>query len=1147
MFNIILIILLSISTVVATDQFDNNTKSDSVILNSNINTNTPTVNDNMNINGTLKTVTNNNNLKSIDNQRSNQENLDNSSYKNKNQNNLTTINTPTKKDMLSINTNIAKKSIKNFSVTNSKNIFKNKSQEVLLSNATKDSKKNINILLDNTNDTQSKSNVTNLIKTSTYSSTQFYYNVSSYDKYSNIINNINASGKYTKVVIYLNDGTYDFTNTTTWNKNIELLIQGSKNTIFTSKNNLALFNNSKNLFLYKIIIQNVSSVNEGVIINSGTLTIKNCTIINNVGCPQGVIHNNGVLNLKDSVFNSNYAGMGGAIYNNKTLIINNTIFSRNHAQKGGVICLDVGSTNTIIKYCEFFNNYSRRDGGAFYILSKTNITFVTCNFTKNYCENGRGGALWISFDPMGLFVEHCVFKDNHVLNGTSGGAICANANITTILQKVFYFHDTAFLRNYCINGSGGAILIAGHATIDSCIFKDNYNIRNGGVGKDREASSKSGVDLKVGGAILTIGPTIVSNVNFTGNYGEDTGAIALTGYHSTIRNCVFDNNSATGFSCGAFHTTGTVYIYNSLFKNNNANISGGALGVSRLTGNLFIYNSTITNNTALNREGGAIDAYNDTHLYIQNSIIINNKAGNSAGAIALNSGYFTSLNNTFENNMANTGGVIASNGNITIKNTKFINNKAVYNCGVIQINRGAFVSESSLYENNTITTNGNATVIYVNSTKSIDLFNNTFINNIPKYNNNHIELIKLNNVTKKSLINNTYIGNEIPIKIEIMNYTTKVDNNLKITAKVVIFNPFNYDNNLKVQQGDMAFQLNNETKIVINLNNTNTATLNYEFIKQGIYIINLKYTDLTDSYNKQINQSQITVVIDTILNPIQNLSGYATENIFVNTTIQDIHNKTVKAGIVSFYENGKLLGSTTVVNGEINYNLTFTSAGNHIIQVIYNKFIVYNPSNMTFNIKLDKLKTKIGLHNIQGLVNGKIKITAKVVDQNENNVTGGYVSFYDKNGTYLGKCNVKNGLATINTKFNTIYHNEYKAVYSGTRSYYNNSRISNITIYKVNTKMTINSVYGKIGENISLQANIKDKYGNNVTGGRVVFKINGKTISSKITVKNGIAKLNYIIPSSWYGKNITIQSIYSGTSNAYNSTIGFQTSVKVNK
>ncbi len=104
---------------------------------------------------------------------------------------------------------------------------------------------------------------------------------------------------------------------------------------------------------------------------------------------------------------------------------------------------------------------------------------------------------------------------------------------------------------------------------------------------------------------------------------------------------------------------------------------------------------------------------------------------------------------------------------------------------------------------------------------------------------------------------------------------------------------------------------------------------------------------------------------------------------------------------------------------------------------------------------------------------------------------------------------------------------------------------SNTTSYiKTATITKVNPIKESVNNTVILQANVTDQKGNNVTGGKVVFKINGKTLKDSnnkalvVNVTNGIAKTNYILPNKWVNKNLTIEAVYSGTLTVYNNSTG---------
>ena len=123
--------------------------------------------------------------------------------------------------------------------------------------------------------------------------------------------------------------------------------------------------------------------------------------------------------------------------------------------------------------------------------------------------------------------------------------------------------------------------------------------------------------------------------------------------------------------------------------------------------------------------------------------------------------------------------------------------------------------------------------------------------------------------------------------------------------------------------------------------------------------------------------------------------------------------------------------------------------------------------------------------------------------------------------------NAKVGLYKINVTFTDL---NYESSYS--------SKTLNVT--KLSVNLHVEDVISVVGEKITLRARLTDEYGNNVTGGNLVFKLNGRSLRMddrfdtnvasvhKLSVINGIVE--YTITADLYlrhGKNITAS--YSGS------------------
>ena len=131
-----------------------------------------------------------------------------------------------------------------------------------------------------------------------------------------------------------------------------------------------------------------------------------------------------------------------------------------------------------------------------------------------------------------------------------------------------------------------------------------------------------------------------------------------------------------------------------------------------------------------------------------------------------------------------------------------------------------------------------------------------------------------------------------------------------------------------------------------------------------------------------------------------------------------------------------------------------------------------------------------------------------------------------------------------------------KATYSGDEKYKASKASTSFKAIKQNAILKVKSVTSTLGEKIKLTATLTDKKGNKVTGGNLVFKLNGLTFNEKkrfdnsskvpykMSVKNGKVTLTltadaYLI----HGGNIT--AVYSGSS-MYNEASSNVAKLKLN-
>lgn len=193
------------------------------------------------------------------------------------------------------------------------------------------------------------------------------------------------------------------------------------------------------------------------------------------------------------------------------------------------------------------------------------------------------------------------------------------------------------------------------------------------------------------------------------------------------------------------------------------------------------------------------------------------------------------------------------------------------------------------------------------------------------------------------------------------------------------------------------------------------------------------------------------------------------------------------------------------------------------------------------------LKTTITVNPVKSNVGSVTKLSANIVDAKGKNVTDGRIFFKVNGLTLKDKSNnvlygmVSNGTASINYKVqdswikNTTY---IEAIYGGSDKYASSRTNSTqaLNIAKGTAKLTLQnpSITAKSGDSITLTARVKDVGGDAIKTGKVIFKLNGKTITDEkgkalfAKVVNGEAVLNYVIPTKYTAKKYTITAVYGG-------------------
>ena len=495
--------------------------------------------------------------------------------------------------------------------------------------------------------------------------------------------------------------------------------------------NSQIINNHKNMVIRD---NNVGDLVDGVVVATGYTKISKSYFRNNSGCYGGAVTSLGYTSagknqiiIENSVFDANRAFQGAAVnVIGSTFKISGTNFTNNKGVGYGSDNPNVGALLTwygcegTISDCNFINNTA--ENGAAYRLGDdhngvSSASVDSCTFINNTATN-QGGAIYEGgkTGKATLDIKNSTFTNNSAKKEGSAIYNGYTLNIdddTTFTNNMVYMYYTGTLNiseiktftdlQKAINMVEGDIHLSSNVTMLDSEADKFVN----GIVVDHL------VNLKCDGFTI--------NANNLGRiFNVTSTADKLNIYNANLIN----GNADIG---GAIYNTGSVYAYNTAFKDNTAATMGGAVfNKGTLTIQKCIVDSNdITKRTSSASEdygGAAIYNWYDSTLFIKNSTISNNlknyKNGDYiVGAVTSLGKTTISQNSYFVNNSGRWGGAITTSGSslpgkkvneLSISDSTFSKNGGLYGAGIF-IEGSKFTITSCVFDSNTASGKGNMT------------------------------------------------------------------------------------------------------------------------------------------------------------------------------------------------------------------------------------------------------------------------------------------------------------------------------------------------------------------------------------------------------------------------------------------------------
>ncbi|WP_323736129.1 Ig-like domain repeat protein [Methanosphaera sp. ISO3-F5] len=294
-----------------------------------------------------------------------------------------------------------------------------------------------------------------------------------------------------------------------------------------------------------------------------------------------------------------------------------------------------------------------------------------------------------------------------------------------------------------------------------------------------------------------------------------------------------------------------------------------------------------------------------------------------------------------------------------------------------------------------------------------------------------------------------------------------------------------------------------------------------------------------DTYDDVVVKVPVKVAKRTTTTSAKQLNNTAGD-VAVEVRVNDeATGEPITSGEVTITVNGKQVGKAPVRNGVAIVNTNIDKTGNYKLDVKYNGGTDYESSQTTLTEKVEPRKVDVDVKVVNNTVaNTTFEVT--VTDSgNGKPVANETVTVTLPNGTRMIVKTDANGRAIIKAGA-TSGNNQIVVSVDGNDKYNTSSTTLNTTIVKSRVILTVDSVTGTVGEKITLTAHVVNEYGKPVSGGNIVFKLNGRSLQTdgrfdtttnkpmKLKVVNGL--VTFTMNADLYlraGKNITAS--YSGS------------------
>ena len=255
----------------------------------------------------------------------------------------------------------------------------------------------------------------------------------------------------------------------------------------------------------------------------------------------------------------------------------------------------------------------------------------------------------------------------------------------------------------------------------------------------------------------------------------------------------------------------------------------------------------------------------------------------------------------------------------------------------------------------------------------------------------------------------------------------------------------------------------------------------------------------------------------------------------ITAKVTDINNNPIKTGSIKFNQEEIILMNSTAV-----YEVSSDITEDMVIDVTFTNNPAFNENTQQITIEAKEIPLTLKMDTAEFVTGQTSTIKASIYRANTvaSDINSGKIVF-KVNGKTLKDANgkviyakVTGGIASIEYQIPGNWNNtQIQAVYSGSAIGGLKSDKKTITVTKAQPTIIFSDITAKKSDNIQIKIQVKQA-DNNINTGKIVIKLNGKTLKSAdgkviyAQVINGEAIINYTIPSNMKIKDYVLTATF---------------------